>query len=632
MKAKAIYACIAENPGEITFDAGDILTGVHPSNEEGWFEGSVSGQRGLFPVVYAELMPEIGDDINILTRLQQDGLLSSTLQLEAFRQEAGLARAAAPALPAKPALAPKPVLAPKPTLAPKPALSPRPTPSPKPTLAPKPVIATKPLFDGKPAVAPKPQTLNTSPQPAPPLPHKPLIYDTSDPVDRHQKERDAAADWEARHLGHKPSVASKPVFLTNKSPNGSKPILPQKPAQLASNIGQTTNPANENDAPSLPYDVRRRPIPAPQKPVVQKMNPAAENDAPALPFDAKRRPVPPPKKLVVQRTSPAVENDAPALPYHPSRQVAKEPVKPVEDSIQPHPANLISKFSGAGFEDNFDPKAHIQKQQQQPSQQQQPAPVMRGMSAAQSMIVLPAAAAPAPAPAPAALYQPPPTTAVGSGSIPLTAAKEVKGTGFPKRRPVPGVPPKTTSLRSVPPTPPTGSRANSMYSNTSAAPSDTSSMYSSTVMPQPPPKPDAALRAMSMRSLQQTTPGLTRATTVVHQQAPRAATIQYSTYSVANNTIPSDALVRYGHLFKRLDKQGKRLGYLTSDQVQAVIGRSRLSDDQLRQIWALADRNLDGRFGPGEFFIAMHLVDSALRNDPIPETLSVNLLNSAYAK
>ncbi|KAJ1949222.1 actin organization and endocytosis protein [Linderina pennispora] len=110
------------------------------------------------------------------------------------------------------------------------------------------------------------------------------------------------------------------------------------------------------------------------------------------------------------------------------------------------------------------------------------------------------------------------------------------------------------------------------------------------------------------------------------------SSIQHSTYSAANGTIPSDALVRYGHLFKRLDKQGKRLGYLTSDQVQAVIGRSRLSDDQLRRIWALADRNLDGRFGPGEFFIAMHLVDSALRNDPIPATLSVDLLNSAYAK
>ncbi|KAI8319281.1 hypothetical protein GQ54DRAFT_250740, partial [Martensiomyces pterosporus] len=62
-------------------------------------------------------------------------------------------------------------------------------------------------------------------------------------------------------------------------------------------------------------------------------------------------------------------------------------------------------------------------------------------------------------------------------------------------------------------------------------------------------------------------------------------------------------------------------GYLMSEEVQAVVGRSRLPDDQLRRIWALSDRGLNGRFGPGEFKIIMHLTDCALRHDPIPDVL-----------
>ncbi|KAJ1642706.1 Intersectin 1 (SH3 domain protein) [Coemansia asiatica] len=96
------------------------------------------------------------------------------------------------------------------------------------------------------------------------------------------------------------------------------------------------------------------------------------------------------------------------------------------------------------------------------------------------------------------------------------------------------------------------------------------------------------------------------------------------------DAIPQDALQRYSHLFKRLDKESGRKGYLTTDQVHAVVVRCRLPDDQMRRIWALADRNLNGKFGPGEFNLIMHLADAALRRDPIPDTLSVDLLRSAY--
>ncbi|KAJ2768354.1 Rho GTPase-activating protein 42, partial [Coemansia nantahalensis] len=87
MRAKALYACQAENAGEVSFAADQVLVNVRYSNEDGWLEGTVqaTGRRGLFPAVYTELAPETGDDVALLRRLQADGLLSSAAQLEAFR-------------------------------------------------------------------------------------------------------------------------------------------------------------------------------------------------------------------------------------------------------------------------------------------------------------------------------------------------------------------------------------------------------------------------------------------------------------------------------------------------------------------------------------------------------------------
>ncbi|KAJ2745483.1 hypothetical protein GGI20_002148 [Coemansia sp. BCRC 34301] len=107
-------------------------------------------------------------------------------------------------------------------------------------------------------------------------------------------------------------------------------------------------------------------------------------------------------------------------------------------------------------------------------------------------------------------------------------------------------------------------------------------------------------------------------TTAIHRSAKKP------------DAIPEDALARYVHLFKRLDKQHGKRGVLNADEVHAVVVRCRLPDDLLRRIWALADRNLNGKFGPAEFYIIMHLTDCALRQEPIPEQLSVDLLRSAY--
>ncbi|KAJ1675000.1 hypothetical protein EV182_002138 [Spiromyces aspiralis] len=57
MQAKALYACQADNPGELSFSEGDIILEVVESGEPGWLLGTLAKthERGLFPEVYVEL-------------------------------------------------------------------------------------------------------------------------------------------------------------------------------------------------------------------------------------------------------------------------------------------------------------------------------------------------------------------------------------------------------------------------------------------------------------------------------------------------------------------------------------------------------------------------------------------------
>ncbi|KAJ2878349.1 Rho GTPase-activating protein 42, partial [Coemansia aciculifera] len=164
MRARAIYACVAENPGEVTFDADDWLVDIRDSREDGWLQGTVQStqDRGLFPVVYTELTPETGDDLRFLQKLQRSGLLSSALKLDQFARQSRQTPATTPNT------LPPPVAAKPPVLAPKPAAVSNPKP---PVLAPKPAAARK---------------LN------------PADYVDDDPETRRQKEREAAELWESK--------------------------------------------------------------------------------------------------------------------------------------------------------------------------------------------------------------------------------------------------------------------------------------------------------------------------------------------------------------------------------------------------------------------------------------------------
>ncbi|KAJ8325056.1 Rho GTPase-activating protein 42 [Batrachochytrium dendrobatidis] len=51
MRAVALYSCTAEDPSELSFEVGDLILDVRPTDEEGWFTGRLekSGLRGNLP-------------------------------------------------------------------------------------------------------------------------------------------------------------------------------------------------------------------------------------------------------------------------------------------------------------------------------------------------------------------------------------------------------------------------------------------------------------------------------------------------------------------------------------------------------------------------------------------------------
>lgn len=55
VRARALYACEAENEGDLAFHAGDIIT-VVSRDDSGWWTGSIGGATGLFPANYVQIM------------------------------------------------------------------------------------------------------------------------------------------------------------------------------------------------------------------------------------------------------------------------------------------------------------------------------------------------------------------------------------------------------------------------------------------------------------------------------------------------------------------------------------------------------------------------------------------------
>ncbi|XP_041765248.1 rho GTPase-activating protein 26 isoform X2 [Anopheles merus] len=56
IRVRTLYACLAENDGELSFEPNQIITNVRRSNEPGWLEGILNGKSGLIPENYVEIL------------------------------------------------------------------------------------------------------------------------------------------------------------------------------------------------------------------------------------------------------------------------------------------------------------------------------------------------------------------------------------------------------------------------------------------------------------------------------------------------------------------------------------------------------------------------------------------------
>lgn len=53
-KVRTLYACVGEHETELSFEPNQVITGVRPSLEPGWLEGTIEGKIGLVPENYVE--------------------------------------------------------------------------------------------------------------------------------------------------------------------------------------------------------------------------------------------------------------------------------------------------------------------------------------------------------------------------------------------------------------------------------------------------------------------------------------------------------------------------------------------------------------------------------------------------
>lgn len=56
-RVRTLYACVAGNDGELSFEPNQIITNVKASLEPGWLEGTLNGKTGLVPKNYVEQLP-----------------------------------------------------------------------------------------------------------------------------------------------------------------------------------------------------------------------------------------------------------------------------------------------------------------------------------------------------------------------------------------------------------------------------------------------------------------------------------------------------------------------------------------------------------------------------------------------
>ncbi|MCJ1382681.1 hypothetical protein MMC17_005794 [Xylographa soralifera] len=165
---------------------------------------------------------------------------------------------------------------------------------------------------------------------------------------------------------------------------------------------------------------------------------------------------------------------------------------------------------------------------------------------------------------------------------------------------------EAAARRGVPPRPVSGSRPNSEVSPLSAVPRQFSGVI--------PPRTSSPLARPP-------------------QSSPAASTHPTGAQSVPGGvwTITPPEKTRFDGIFSKVDTENR--GFVTGEQAVGFFSNSRLPEEDLAQIWDLADINSEGQLNRDEFAVAMHLIQQQLaKKGPLPQSLPLNLVPPAMRR
>ncbi|XP_060808200.1 intersectin-1 [Amyelois transitella] len=94
--------------------------------------------------------------------------------------------------------------------------------------------------------------------------------------------------------------------------------------------------------------------------------------------------------------------------------------------------------------------------------------------------------------------------------------------------------------------------------------------------------------------------------------------------------IPQPQKLKYTQLFNATDRA--KTGSVSGVQARSIMLQSRLPQQALAQIWALADLDSDGKLGCEEFVLAMYLCEKATQGEPVPAKLPPELIPPCFRR
>ncbi len=95
-------------------------------------------------------------------------------------------------------------------------------------------------------------------------------------------------------------------------------------------------------------------------------------------------------------------------------------------------------------------------------------------------------------------------------------------------------------------------------------------------------------------------------------------------------SVPQSSKLKYTQMFNAVDKT--RSGSLSGGQARGILLQTNVPQASLAKIWALSDRDSDGRLGCEEFVLALYLCEMYATGKAIPNELPPDLIPPSFRK